>query len=201
MKTLYLEKASLAELFKLIEDRPAYPMHIFRGQADAGWDLVPSLYRSMPTALGGTKKEIYDAWKEDIINLFFKQSHPYLPPIKGCFANNRVLAQHFGVPTRLLDWSADPLVALFFAVEDWKKETDAALYMICPEWSGEPRKDDIINFDQVVAYYPPIIDQRIAAQKSIFTFHSYGRTDREDFVALNKRPEVGLRIEANQIFR
>lgn len=40
--------------------------------------------------------------------------------------------QHYGVPTRLLDWSENPLVALYFAVENKDKETDAAIWMLRP---------------------------------------------------------------------
>ncbi|WP_395344195.1 FRG domain-containing protein [Ningiella sp. W23] len=41
------------------------------------------------------------------------------------------LAQHFGLPTRLMDWTFNPLVALFFAVEN-EHETDAAVYCAMP---------------------------------------------------------------------
>ncbi len=49
------------------------------------------------------------------------------------------LMQHYGAPTRLLDWTGNPLVALYFAIVDQEvhgKNRDAAVWVFDPwEWN------------------------------------------------------------------
>lgn len=92
----------------------------YRGQSDSQWQLVPKLLRT-----GGVDREIY------LINRF-KQNATLLlsQPPKTDF-EWLFLMQHHSMPTRLLDWSESPLVALYFAARE-NDAADGALWMLLP---------------------------------------------------------------------
>lgn len=92
---------------------------IYRGQADSEWDLVPSLYRD----------NYYIGKEKDILADIRKHNYPEFAE-QDLFINELVKMQHYGIPTILLDWTRNPLNALFFAV------------------SGEPEKDGHIIVKQ-----------------------------------------------------
>lgn len=97
----------------------------FRGQGSVDWGLTPKIYR----------KNSIDALME----------REYLRDFK-LLANNFIdknpkddfewlfIMQHYGMPTRLLDWTESHLVALFFAVEDYSNSDDCAVWLLDP-WS------------------------------------------------------------------
>jgi hypothetical protein len=97
----------------------------FRGQCDKDWDLVPSLFRR-PAGITAERA---------IIKVFKQQSRPYLTERPTSEWEWLFLMQHHRLPTRLLDWSQSPLVALYFALfdKDAKHESkDAALWVLDP---------------------------------------------------------------------
>lgn len=86
----------------------------FRGHSRASYKLLPSLARD-PKALE----------RESLLSKRFKQnaySFRQSPPQSEW--EWLFLMQHFGVPTRLLDWTESPLVALYFAVNGDSAESD-----------------------------------------------------------------------------
>ena len=190
MNILRLEDQKLSSLFALIESQPAGEHHIFRGQSNSQWGLVPTLYRNQTNVGGRSLEANYDHFEGWCVERFFNEGLPYLPAIQRSYSNDRILAQHFGVPTRLLDWSRDPLVATFFAVESWQSTEDAALFMILPDAKHRPEDVRSLGPHKAIELEPPAIDRRIPAQKSVFTFHQYGPPDKP-FVPLDQRTDIG----------
>ena len=49
--------------------------------------------------------------------------------------NGFFLMQHYAIPTRLLDWTENPLVGMYFALQDYdaKRKQAAALWCMYPQ--------------------------------------------------------------------
>jgi hypothetical protein len=93
-------------------DRLAEPCWVFRGQADARWALRTSLERVL-------ERDDFAHEEDHLISLFKSRAHHYLASTPALENDLGWLAlmQHHGAPTRLLDFTWSPYVALFFAVE------------------------------------------------------------------------------------
>jgi len=88
---------------------------VFRGQADARWGLTPSLYRS---PLNETEVNRRCEYTKRFLCALSKQARiqisPSLEPHKRSDDEQIALAQHYGYPTHLLDFTYSAHVAAFF---------------------------------------------------------------------------------------
>ena len=129
---------SIGELLALLQSDVKGKEPIwFRGQSDSSWSLLPGYQRlSKPLP-------------ESVIINRFKQNANFL--IRNIGTNKfdwLFYSQHYGVPTRLLDWSESPLFAIYFAVTSNDSKT-GALWVLKPlelnrAISIDGKKDDYL---------------------------------------------------------
>ena len=152
---------------------------IYRGQpkAKAKWPIIPKAGRR---EYFGPALEENSGWKQlddgrfvppldiDVFSEWKKRAVAFKSDIPKDEWECLALAQHYGLPTRLLDWSRNPLVALFFASWEYPDE-DGAVYASPAPCSPDPFK----SFRETpfrILYEPRPIDRRMLAQGGLFTY-------------------------------
>ena len=120
---------SIEELVKILNDLPNY--YIFRGHSNATWNLISTIERLLINNWSTQNVEKVEGFT---LNEFKSKFHLYdksnkIPDTKLEWLS---LMQHYGVPTRLIDFSTSPCVALYFAMEDVdpNKNEDMAIFSI-----------------------------------------------------------------------
>lgn len=140
---------------------------LFRGHGDANWQLIPAIGRQ-PSAAGYRQAD-----EKILFEDFVLEAKRYLDA--GDFTNLEwlAIAQHHGLPTRLLDWSTNPLVAAWFATEDDAISSDAEILAIRVPFVQRLRSAKVFGAPTglpVIVEVPPRV-ARITAQQGCFSLH------------------------------
>lgn len=136
---------------------------VFRGHSDKTYRLLSSVGRAKHTSVSRLKYE------ESLFNIFQREAQGYLATLPTNAWEWLALAQHHGLPTRLLDWTYNPLVALYFAVAA-HPTMDGEVFALHAgrQVSTAERKGSPFTLPRSVKYFPTIVTQRIRAQEGLF---------------------------------
>lgn len=115
----------LADYFTIVDSLTADEVFWFRGHAEVDWDLIPSALRYKVQSQRDKAVVLLDEFRR-IAEL--KISRPPRPAARLEWVQ---LAQHYGLPTRLLDWTQSATIGLFFACLP-PDDRDGVLFVLNP---------------------------------------------------------------------
>jgi hypothetical protein len=186
---------TITDLMNLIKPYEQNTRILYRGQ-NIDKPLLPKFARRAQELQLSDSLDI----EKQLLNAFQRQSVPFLTqPYPDNDWDLLALAQHHGLPTRLLDWTANPLAALWFAVgAEPPKEANCGEF-----WVLKPGISDIKNLDRTISpfqlkrtyiYQPSHITRRIIAQSGWFSVHKY-LDEKNKFIALEKNKNFEQKLE------
>ncbi|MBK6266956.1 FRG domain-containing protein [Marivirga sp. S37H4] len=167
---------------------------LFRGQSSND-PLLPSIARKEP------KKDTTELERQMLKELI-RQTNTKINGQQFDEWDWLIYAQHYGMKTRLLDWTSNPLTALWFACSNpYKMNSDSYVYIFlhAEEFLLDKSKEKSpFTRSKTKVLKPTLNNQRVISQSGWFTAHKYSKTN-ERFVDLRSNREMKENIMEVQI--
>ena len=151
VKTREISVSNIDKLFNILSKFP--PHFWFRGQLDESWALKPSIARIEKPSLP-VEKELRAEFQNQttFLNTFGSLSN---------IENTTFLMQHHKVPTRLLDWTTSPLIALYFSIYEMNytkhsNDKNSCIWVLDPKSLNNTYKKEKIKEDTLNCISPSI---------------------------------------------
>lgn len=166
----------------------------FRGQTNISWELLPSISRMKnPEKSGSLEHFDWAEVEEHLLDEFEKQAAPFMDFTPENKWELLVHAQHHGLPTTLLDWTSNPLKALFFSVEDTTKDNVDGVVYACEIRNFSPTTkyaDIAFKEERINCFQTSHLNNRIIAQEGCFSAYPLPQ-GFENFKSLKQHMEEG----------
>jgi hypothetical protein len=183
---------SLSDFISWLEETfPDADDVLFRGQRE-DWAMLPKIARLQLRP----KMSLLET-EQRLLSDFKLQAPSFVDLLPDTDWDWLSLAQHYGMATRLLDWTSNPLAALWFAIEKpaatqcppRKAKPTAVVWAFDPgeeDYVDQSSTDSPFSGERTKVFRPKHIDRRIIAQSGWFTVHKYIR-GKKNFVPLERQ--------------
>src|SRR5262245_35082084 len=164
-------------------DYDVYKNYIFRGQGNADWQLRSTFDRSYCNKQAASR----DTLAKELIQEFYEECERY-SAWRYKVDDPRVLAmaQHHGLPTRLLDWSFSPYVAAYFAFSwfmferpDMTQVGNVAIWVLNRHEVEKKAPEGQLQIISVQDYE----NNRLGSQYGLFTYLKTNESTLEDYLS------------------